>query len=128
MNKSINLELPIPPSVNVAFATNFKTGRRFKSKKYGEWERDAKIILDSHNAKYSIVGDEWLSVTYTFFMPIMCKNGNKKIKDVANYEKALTDFLCANIEGFQDHKITRMYLQKVDSPVERVVIEIQEEN
>jgi|TARA_R110002126_G_C10460325_1_gene500229 Holliday junction resolvase RusA-like endonuclease len=31
------LILPLPPSVNNCFATNFKTKRRFKSKAYTKW-------------------------------------------------------------------------------------------
>lgn len=122
----IRLTLPCPPSVNSCYATNFVTKRRFKTKKYEEWERDAFLALQKQPKK-KITGDEWLAVGYYFYFPLYNKNGSKKVKDLENYFKSLSDFLGTQISGFDDHKIKR-YLtpEKFDSDRNEVEIVIRE--
>jgi len=126
--KEINLTLPLPPSVNTAYA-----GKeiRHKSKAYKEWI-DLAHIAASTQSKYKIKGDEWLGVEYKYFMPIYCKNGNKKVVDVCNYEKVLSDVLAGGknnppiIEGFRDHMIKTIILSKHESDRREVEITIRE--
>lgn len=125
----IYLKLPLPVSVNKAYATNFKTKRRFKSQEYTNWEESAKIEMRKF-PKYIINEDNWLKVEYRFFMPIYLKkprkNGtDKKVVDVFNMEKALSDFLSTQIEGFEDHKIKEGKVSKThceDEPFVEVFI------
>lgn len=41
-------DLPLPPSTNSLFATDFKTKRRFVSKSYSVWKKAAASILAGH--------------------------------------------------------------------------------
>lgn len=41
-------DLPLPPSTNSLFATDFKTKRRFISKGYASWKKAAASILAGH--------------------------------------------------------------------------------
>jgi Holliday junction resolvase RusA-like endonuclease len=43
------------------------------------------------------------------------KNGKKKVMDVANYEKVLSDMLCHEIPWLEDHKFLLMTLVKKQS-------------
>ena len=43
--------LPMPPSVNGMFATDFKTKRRFISKDYTSWKKKAGDIVALHRVK-----------------------------------------------------------------------------
>ena len=56
----IHLKLPLPPSVNTAFA-----GKeiRYKSVAYKEWENIADKALRQQE-QYTITGDHWLTATY----------------------------------------------------------------
>lgn len=59
-------------------------------------------------------------------MPLFYLNGKKKVQDVANYEKLLSDFLTSKIPGFEDHKIKRMFLEKTDGNTNYVTVRIYE--
>lgn len=119
------ITLPIPPSVNQCFGTNWSTKRRFKSKKYEEWIELCNILLI--NRRIRLKGDSWLAAEYKFYMPIYNKNNTKKVKDVANYEKALSDYLSLKVDGFEDHKLKTIFMTKIESDrmeVELIVREI----
>ena len=75
---------------------------------------------------YSISWDSWLYVDYFFKFPLYFKNWKIRKKDLANYEKVLTDWLSHFIEWFNDEKIRIMKLEKYDSDKEGVVIKIEE--
>jgi len=122
MSDTIHLTLPIPVSVNSAYAGK---SHRHKSKKYIDWEKEA-LVKISEQPTYTIEGDEWLMAKYDYHMPLHYKNGKKKIQDVANYEKALSDFLAHKIIGFKDHKIKEIILKKVESNRNEVDISITE--
>ena len=119
--EQIKLTFTIPISVNQAYAG---MTRRYKSKQYKEWE---KIFKHEYNnqTKYWITDDDWLQAEYNYYMPIYNKNGTKKVKDVANYEKILTDALCKVIEGLEDHKIKSIKLEKHDSDRNEVEVLIK---
>lgn len=123
--ESINITLPLPISVNWAYSWNRK---RRKSNVYIEWLEKAEIAYSQYDFDYTISGDEWLEVEYKFFFPIYNKNGTKKKKDAMNYEKVLSDFLEKSIDGFEDKKILKAKIEKIDSnrnEVEVVIKEIQ---
>jgi Holliday junction resolvase RusA-like endonuclease len=119
---SIKLTLPLPPSVNQLYAGY---PRRYKSEGYKEWLETASLVR-TQDKRYFIKGDEWLAVEYRFFIPLYCKNANKRVVDVFNYEKALSDFLSKDIEGFADHKIRTGIVEKVDSSRYEVEVTITE--
>ena len=122
----IKLTIPfLPISVNEAFAWYPK---RHKSNKYVEFENKMKAYFLQLWEKLEIEWEEWLAVQYRFYFPLYCKNWNKKIRDVQNFEKCLTDILWKNIIWFSDHKIKIITLSKFDSPTESTEIEILEIN
>lgn len=107
--KSIFLILPMPITVNKAYTGMQK---RVKSSDYKVWEAKAILALRKQK-KYSIYGDKWLSCIYTFYTSLVTAKWEKRIWDVANREKVLSDLLAKHgIEWFQDHKIKEMKLIK----------------
>jgi Holliday junction resolvase RusA-like endonuclease len=113
----ISIKLPMPISVNQAYAW-FKV--RHKSNAYKKWEIEARNALRTQQ-KYTIDGDEWLSAMYIFYTDLHYKNGKKKVLDVANYEKVLSDLLCHEIPWLEDHKFLSMTLVKKQSTGEDYV-------
>lgn len=75
------LRLPKPPSVNSMFATDFKTRRRFKTKVYTNWIKEA---------------DEWLvntvlpTVETEYHLEIILPRTRG---DIDNYVKPIADYL-----------------------------------
>ena len=71
--------LPFPPSVNQMFGQH--GGRkRFKSAKYKQWLNEAWLV--PLNERFVTVYAE-----YTYFWP------DKRVRDLENYTKAVSDFL-----------------------------------
>lgn len=79
--------LPRPPSVNACYAQAGK--RRIKSKAYNKWIDDANYSLLTGGRK--IMSDKFIdppyAIIYSFDVP------DKRIRDCANFEKPLSDFL-----------------------------------
>ena len=119
----ISLELPMPPSTNTLFAWKV---RRYKSDDYKTWLLKSKQCFNELWTKYKITWNNWLEVHLNCFFSLYTKKWNKRIKDVANYEKATIDFLCTQIEGLEDHKIKRIILEKHDSEKNIIKILIKE--
>lgn len=130
IENSIKLTLPMPISVNSAYG-NKKNSQpwkwRYKTQEYKNWESLAEVELRKQKECY-IEWDKWLAVQYTYFTNILNKNWTKKIKDVFNFEKTLSDFLASNIEWFKDHKIKKWTVEKHNSDREEVEIIIYELN
>ena len=77
--------LPIPPSVNAAYrAVN---GRVMKSKKYRDWEEEAKKAMSFQDMGNIETLTGRIKATYRFGWL------DKRKRDIANFEKALSDFL-----------------------------------
>jgi len=110
----MKFELPfLPPSVNTAYYTDFKSGTRHKSKKYREFKKDLEAFLPKGEVKGEI------QVEYNFYMP------DKRRRDVANYEKVLTDCLVSYGVIEEDSLIQRMVLEKYfDKGMPATVIQI----
>ena len=124
---AIHLKLPKPPSVNEAYAGYPK---RHKSDKYKDWIKLADNALKTQ-LNYSIQGDNWLNAMYILWTPLHFKNGNKRVIDIGNYEKIVSDYLSgwkkpqnAKIPWFYDHKIQIMTLLKKESWEDEEYIEI----
>ncbi len=78
----VTFSLPFPPSVNTAYPTSGK--RRIKSSQLKAWIKEASI---------SLIGikpiKERVKITYEYDLPDL------RLRDVANYEKVVTDLLVA---------------------------------
>ena len=84
----MRIDLPfLPVSTNAAYATNFKTGRRFKTKAYAEFIENIGIYLP----REKIEGE--VEIEMNFYYSLYYKNGNRRKIDPNNFEKTLTDAL-----------------------------------
>lgn len=81
------LKLPYPPSVNQLYATNWKTKRRFKTKRYEDWIAEAGWMLRSQRPRHH---DGKVAVTY------LIKRPDNRPRDIENLTKALGDLLVAH--------------------------------
>ena len=120
---AIVLEFNMPPSTNTLFSWKV---RRYKSDSYKQWILSSKQQLNNLWIKYRITWNEWLEVHINCFFSLYTKEWKKRIKDIANYEKAVIDFIADHIEWFQDHKIKIMRLEKHDSDKNIIKILIKE--
>jgi Holliday junction resolvase RusA-like endonuclease len=123
VNGELHIMLKNPISINEAIA--WKT-RRHKSDKYESFETYVEIEFLKTWEKFEIKWDSWLQVDYKFYFSLYTKEWNKRIKDVFNYEKCLTDTLSKNIKWFEDHKIKKWSVEKIDSDKNFVKIIIKE--
>lgn len=96
--------LPIPPSVNAAYrAVN---GRVIKSAQYRSWSIEAgKALNTQHKAIEPMTGR--LTVHYGFAFP------DKRKRDIANFEKALSDFLEESGVYLNDCQIDEMRMTRL---------------
>lgn len=123
---SINIAIPfMSTSVNSSYSWK---QRRFKSHEYQEFENKIEkfFLLRRNEEKIRITWNEWLWVEYKFYFKIFNKNWSIKKKDLMNYEKTLTDSLSKYIEWFEDSKIKKAILEKIDSNEEKIEIKIYE--
>ncbi len=113
----MTFDLPMPPSVNALFGTNWKTKRRFASKAYEQWQARAGEVLRSQYAAFGAPGVH-APVKLTI------KLGVNYQSDIANREKALTDLLVAHIDMPDDRYIDVLHIER-DQSIEgaRVTIE-----
>jgi len=119
----ISLILPMPPSVNIAYSWKV---RRYKSDEYKNWIELANIEYLKNWFKWVIRWDKWLEVSYNYFYSLYTLKWKKRVKDLGNYEKLLTDFLCSKIEWLKDEHIKVIKLEKHDSDKNIVKILIKE--
>lgn len=104
----MTFDLPMPPSVNACFATDFKTKRRFASKAYTAWKKAAADRLMEQYARYGAP---------TILKPIALtiRLGLNYQSDIANREKPLTDLLVANLDMADDRYIERIVIERDQS-------------
>ena len=127
----IELELPMPPSINVAYSTNFETKRRFKSQAYKDWEDSLPI-----QKRYIFTPEKGkaLAVHYEFYSQWLNKKPTKtnptmhKKKDSSNFLKVLEDSFSSFITNFDDSFIWETTYKKVHSNREIVKVTIKEIN
>lgn len=113
----MTFDLPMPPSINSMFATDWKTKRRFASKEYAAWQRVAGDALGSQYAAYG-------SPSVHKPVALHIRLGLNHQSDIANREKALTDLLVAMLDMPDDRYIDRIVIER-DQSVEgaRVTVE-----
>lgn len=115
----MKLTLPIPPSVNDCYGTNFATKRRFKTKRYESWENQAMGEFFQQKRNLQMVEGK-VNLHYR-----IGRAKDKRARDLGNYEKPLSDFLvkCRMIED--DSLVQTIMLEwRDDVPHGRVEIEI----
>ena len=81
----MQITLPFPPSVNGLYSTDFRTKRRFKSKRYNDWCGQAETALFYNKDRSSF--SEPIKITYIYGRP------DKRKRDLANLLKAVDDLL-----------------------------------
>lgn len=116
--------LPLPPSENAAYATDWVTGRRFKSKEMGEFtsrfqawsiRRAIEIAKIQDELKWELADhrkvlrvDAWLFFQYDSLFTKASSSKDrprrKKMNDVSNFTKALHDCL-ATMLGIDDSRM-----------------------
>jgi len=93
MKKTLSIK---PLSINEAWQ-----GRRFKTKKYKDYERNTLILLGKNKMIKGFV-----SVEYNFFIK------NFKMSDVGNFEKPISDIVVKSGLIEDDRFITEIVLKK----------------
>ncbi len=83
MGAGVIISLPMPPSANMMFATDFRTKRRFLSKEYAAWKKRAAEKLESYTALPK------LEKPYGVHIRLNLNHQG----DIANREKACCDAL-----------------------------------
>lgn len=114
----LKVTLPTPPSANTLFPTG-KNNRRFKSKRYREWIQLADNWLQSQGVKCEEMTGR-LRAEYKFSFP------DKRKRDIANFEKAITDFLNECRYFKDDSQIDIMHLVRIEEGQGCVFVEIKE--
>jgi Holliday junction resolvase RusA-like endonuclease len=114
----VRFELPLPPTTNSLFATDFKTKRRFISKEYAAWKRAAGALLREQYARYD--SPEVLKPVHLRIQ----LNVNHQ-SDIANREKAITDLLVHTLDMPDDRYIDRLVIER-DREIEAAVVTIGE--
>lgn len=104
----MTFDLPMPPSVNACFATNWKTKRRFESKAYEQWKKAATPVLMQ---QYAAAGAPALHKP----LAVTIRLGLNYQSDIANREKPLTDLLVANLDMADDRYIERVVIERDQS-------------
>jgi len=82
----IELFLPFPPSVNGLYDGGHKSKRRFKSAHYEDW-----IVAAGNKARRQV--KDFKGIDRECEIVISLVKPDKRKRDVANLEKAVTDFL-----------------------------------
>lgn len=85
-------DLPMPPSTNNMFATDFKTKRRFVSREYTQWKKEAapRLLTAWEAAGKPAIGKPWAMAVQV--------NLNHQ-GDITNRVKALEDLIVSTIPG-----------------------------
>ena|SRR5580698_10610245 len=100
----IELTLPFPPSVNALYDGGHKSHQRFKNKRYKEWLREsAQALLGQEYVPFA--PHLSLEVHYRLSAP------DERRRDLANCEKALSDFLVSSKIISDDSMIHRLIME-----------------
>ena len=110
--------LPAPPTANHLFPTG-RNGRRFRSTKYTAWIASARLAMEGqHKPGEPMTGRLWAEYRYSF--------KDKRKRDIANFEKAISDFL-NEIGVFEDDsQIDIMHLIREEPGGNSVFVTIKE--
>lgn len=107
--------LPIPPTANNLFPTS-RSGHRFPSKQYKAWKK----IADEAFKKWDAVAlTGRVKARYEFCF------GDRRRRDIANFEKGVTDFLVSKGIISDDSMIDKLVLVRGEmNPGHLVKVEI----
>lgn len=122
--KEIKLKLPLPISINKAY--NNSKNWRVKTQFYKDYIKQVEFDFLQMEEQFKIIWDNWLECNYKFYFQIYNKDWSIKNRDTFNFEKVLNDTLSLFIEWFQDKKIKRWIVEKIDSNIEFCKIIIKE--
>lgn len=89
--------LPMPPSTNSLFATDFRTKRRFMSKEYSAWRTEAVGLI---NLAWQQNGHP----SFLRHMSLTIHVGLNYAGDIANRIKAVEDAICEAIPDFPNDR------------------------
>ena len=109
----VRIELPMPPSVNAAYANGGNKRGRHKTPTYTAWEALAgSCVKDSHRAGYG-----------PYSLSICLRRPDKRRRDLGNFEKVVSDLLVAHGVVKDDSLCERLSMQwDANLPAECVVI------
>ena len=98
--------LPICPTANHLFATDFRTKRRFKSKQYAAWQKEAgALLIDQWKAQGQPI------VTHPWSAHITV--GINHRTDIDGRVKAALDLLVQTIPGWPDDRyVDRLLVER----------------
>lgn len=116
MPESFILDWPFPPSVNSLYDGGHKTHRRFKSDTYKDWLRK---LQGTVKVRGLAIFTNPCKAIYTLQRP------DKRRRDVANYEKAVSDALVKHGVLSDDTLIEEITLKWGEAP-QGVRVEIME--
>jgi hypothetical protein len=101
------VSLPMPPSANNMFATDFKTKRRFITRDYAEWKKAAAFVLSNG---WKAQGQP----SFTAHLALTIHLGLNYRGDISGRVKAIEDLLVQTIPGFPDDRwIDRIEIERV---------------
>lgn len=116
----ISMRLPFPPSVNALYDGGKKTNARFKSKRYREWCKEAAKFTSAwlaDNPNFSVIGHPSAAwYRYGVF-------DDKRIRDVENYSKAISDLL-VHEKIIKDDSLIKLSIAEWASDIEEGISEI----
>jgi len=99
--------LPMPPSANNLFATDFKTKRRFITKAYREWRTEAEGQINL----------AWQGAGHPAFqrhLSLEIHLGLNYVGDISGKVKAIEDAICKAIPDFPDDRyFDRLVVERV---------------
>ena len=115
----VSFTLPVPPSVNKATAV--VNGRKIKAKDCRIYEKDIHALV---TAQMGVIGQsafdkkQRLEVAYFYYF------ADNRRRDIANYEKVLTDALQKAGVFHDDSQIDCMYLERMPSFSSQSYVEV----
>ena len=111
MASVIHLVLPIPPSINAAYANSTKPGRRgrFKTKRYEDWIAEAQFAVMRDQVRGSIDG--------AYAIHVEIDRPDKRRRDLSNMLKVIEDF-CVSAGFVTDDRFCEAIKMKWTSAVE----------
>jgi Holliday junction resolvase RusA-like endonuclease len=117
MPAELVIELPMPPTTNNLFATDKRSGRRFRTIEYQEWVHDAGWRLNKQRPP--------LMAGKVAILIEVEEPKTARRQDVANREKAVTDLLVSHrvIQG-DDQRFVRELTMRW-APVEGVRVTVR---
>lgn len=110
-------QLPMPPSVNALFATDFKTKRRFISKAYTEWKGKAGEEL---RRQYAAFGSPGVHKP----VAVSIRLGLNYHSDIANREKAITDLLVDVLDMPDDRYVDCIVIER-DQSIKGAIVTVE---